>query len=92
MAVMLEQAHGVGITSTSTQKAGVTPRSLGDGLWQARLRFPDLPLHTGEYVISVYLFDSRGLVVYEQWERCVHFRHVYAQSTPGLVRLPHTWD
>lgn len=92
MAVMLEQAHGVGITSTSTQKAGVTPRPLGDGRWQARLRFPDLPLHTGEYVISVYLFDSRGLVVYEQWERCVHFRHVFTQSTPGLVRLPHAWD
>ena len=92
MAVMVEQAHGVGITSTSTQKAGVTPRPLGDGRWQARLRFPALPLHTGEYVISVYLFDSSGLVVYEQWVRCVHFRHVFAQSTPGLVRLPHTWD
>ena len=92
MAVMVEQAHGVGITSTSTQKAGVTPHSLGDGRWQTRLRFPALPLHTGEYVISVYLFDSSGLVVYEQWVRCVHFRHVFAQSTPGLVRLPHTWD
>ena len=92
VAVMLEQAHGVGITSTSTQKEGATPRPLGDGRWQARVRFPALPLHTGEYVISVYLFDSRGLVVYEQWERCVHFRHVYAQSTPGLVRLPHVWD
>ena len=90
--MMLEQAHGVGVTSTSTQKAGVTPRHLGDGRWQARLRFPALPLHTGEYVISVYLFDSHGLVVYEQWMRCVHFRHVFAQSVPGLVRLPHVWD
>jgi len=90
--MMLEQAHGVGVTSTSTQKAGVMPRHLGGGLWQARLRFPALPLHTGEYVISVYLFDSHGLVVYEQWMRCVHFRHVFAQSVPGLVRLPHVWD
>ena len=92
IAMMLEQAHGVGITSTSTQKAGVAPRPLGGGRWRARLRFPALPLHTGEYVISVYLFDSHGLVVYEQWMRCVHFRHVFAQSTPGLVRLPHAWD
>lgn len=91
VAVMLEQAHGVGITSTSTQKAGVSPQSLGNGLWQAKVRFPALPLHTGEYVVSVYLFDTHGLVVYEQWMRCVHFRHVYANSTPGLVHLPHTW-
>jgi len=90
--VMLEQAHGVGITSTSTQKAGVAPRDLGGGLWQARVRFAALPLHTGEYVASAYLFDSHGLVVYDQWMRCVHFRHVYAQSTPGLVHLPHEWD
>ena len=92
IAMMLEQAHGVGVTSTSTQKAGVAPRSLGNGLWQARVRFPALSVHTGEYSISVYLFDSQGLVVYEQWMRCVHFRHVFAQSTPGLVRLPHAWD
>ncbi len=90
--MMLEQAHGVGVTSTSTQKAGVEPRSLGGGRWQARLRFPSLPLHTGEYVVSVYLFDSHGLVVYEQWMHCVHFRHVYPKSVPGLVHLPHTWD
>ena len=92
VAVMLEQAHGVGITSTSTQKEGVKPRHLGGDQWQARLRFPALPLHTGEYAISVYLFDSSGLVVYEQWMRCVHFRHVFSQSTPGVVRLPHVWD
>lgn len=90
--VMLEQAHGVGITSVTTHNDGTAPQAAGPGLWRARLRFPALPLHTGEYVISVYLFDSQGLVVYEQWMRCVHFRHVFALSMPGLVRLPHEWD
>ena len=89
--VMLEQAHGVGITSLTTHNDGAQPQPLGNGLWRARVRFPALPLHTGEYVVSVYLFDSQGLVVYGEWLRCVHFRHVYAQSMPGLVRLPHEW-
>ena len=71
---------------------GVAPLPLGEGRWRARVRFPALAVHTGEYVLSVYLFDSQGLVVYEQWMRCVHFRHVYALSMPGLVRLPHVWD
>ncbi|QEA13243.1 ABC transporter ATP-binding protein [Comamonas flocculans] len=91
IAMMLEQAHGVGITSTSTQRAGVRPQPLGGGRWRASVRFPALALHTGEYVVSVYLFDASGLVVYDQWMRCAQFRHVYADSTPGLVRLAHEW-
>ena len=36
--------------------------------------------------------DTKGLVVYDEWADCAQFRHVYAQSTPGLVRLPHRWE
>lgn len=90
--IMLEQAHGVGITSVTTHNDGVQPQSLGNGLWRARLHCPDLPLHTGEYVLSLYLFDSQGLVVYEEWMRCVLFKHRHPLSMPGLVRLPHHWD
>ena len=90
--IMLEQAHGVGITSVTTHNDGVQPQPLGNGLWRARLHCPDLPLHTGEYVLSVYLFDSQGLVVYEEWMRCALFKHRHPLSMPGLVRLPHHWD
>jgi lipopolysaccharide transport system ATP-binding protein len=89
--VMLEQLHGVGITSAGTHKDGVNPVRLIDGRWRACIVFPELPLHTGEYVLSVYLFDSKGLVVYDQWPNCVKFRYVYEKSTPGLVSLPHRW-
>ena len=92
MAVMLEQSHGVGITSVATHAEGFAPVSLGDGLWQATLTFPDLPLHTGEYVVSAYLFDSQGLVVYEEWYHYLHFSFVHPSLTPGLVRLPHFWS
>lgn len=91
LGLMIEQANGVGITSAGTHADGVQPRALGDGLWQARVTFVALPLHTGEYVLSVYLFDAAGLVVYEEWPDCVRFLHVFEQSTPGVVRLPHVW-
>jgi lipopolysaccharide transport system ATP-binding protein len=92
MAVMLEQSHGVGITSVATHAEGFAPLQIGDRLWQATLTFPDLPLHTGEYVVSAYLFDSQGLVVYEEWYHYLHFSFVHPSLTPGLVRLPHFWS
>lgn len=90
--VMLEQLNGVGITSVTTHADGAAPVRLADGRWRATVTFPDLPLHTGDYVVSAYLFDSRGIVVYEEWQDCVRFRFVYPTKTPGLVRLPHRWS
>ena len=89
--VMLEQVHGVGVTSVATHAEGVAPVLQVNGDWQITLTFPDLPLHTGEYVVSVYLFDSQGLVTYEEWKHCASFKWVYPSLTPGLVRLPHRW-
>ncbi len=92
IAVMLEQSHGVGITSLATHAEGVIPTALEPGLWRVTLTFPALPLHSGNYVVSAYLFDSQGLVVYEQWMRCVEFKLLAPALTPGLVRLPHFWS
>jgi lipopolysaccharide transport system ATP-binding protein len=89
---MIEQSHGVGITSLATHEEGAAPQALGDGLWRSVLTFPDLPLHSGEYVVSAFLFDASGLVVYEQWYQFLHFRFVTPTLMPGLVRLPHHWS
>ncbi len=90
--VMLEQVHGVGITSVGTHTDGVLPEQDDSGAWRATVTFTDLPLHTGEYSVSVFLFDSQGLVVYEERKDCVHFQHIFARSTPGVVYLPHVWQ
>ena len=92
MAVMLEQSHGVGITSVATHADGAVPTDLGGGRWRATVTFPDLPLHSGEYVVSAYLFDSKALVVYDEWYHYLHFKFEYPSLTPGLVRLPHSWS
>ncbi|MDA8453518.1 ABC transporter ATP-binding protein [Acidovorax sp. GBBC 3334] len=89
---MIEQSRGVGITSLATHEEGAIPLRLEDGSWQSVLTFPDLPLHSGDYVISAYLFDETGLVVYDEWFQFLHFHFSFPKPLPGLVRLPHRWE
>ncbi len=89
---MIEQSRGVGITSLGTHEEGAEPVRLEDGSWRSVLTFPELPLHTGDYVISVYLFDETGLVVYDEWFQFLHFHFSFPKPMPGLVRLPHRWE
>ena len=91
MAVMLERADGVGITAVGTHADGFTPRQLDDGSWQATVCFTDLPLYSGEYDVSAYLFDREGVLVLDEWLRYRRFAVVYATLETGLVRLPHVW-
>ena len=89
---MIEQDRGVGITSLATHEEGAAPVQVGERTWRSVLTFPDLPLHTGDYVISVFLFDATGLVTYDLWFKFKVFRFVAPALMPGLVRLPHTWS
>lgn len=88
---MIEQAQGTGITSLATHEEGAHPVRQPDGTWRSVLTFPNLPLHSGEYVVSAYLFDESGLVLYDAWLHYQHFRFVSPTLMPGLVRLPHAW-
>ena len=90
--VMLEQVNGVGITSVVTHADGARPSCGDDGLWRATVNFFDLPLHSGEFVVSAYLFDSGGVVLYDEWHHYLTFRWISPSLTPGLVRLPHRWS
>ena len=91
MGVMLEQAHGVGITVAATHADRFAPIRGPDGLWRATVTFPALPLHSGEYVLSAYLADSQGLVIYDEWHHCTFFGWEFPSLVPGLVQLPHHW-
>ena len=90
--VMIEQARGVGITVVATHIDGVTASRGGDGMWTAKVTFPDLPLHSGEYVISAYLADSLGMVIYDEWHQYARFVHASPSRLPGLVTLKHFWS
>lgn len=94
--VMLEQHLGIGITSVATHAEGVLLTALESDnewtTWQVTLTFPQLPLHAGQYVLSFYLFDAQGLVVYDEWKNHIVFHWLSPSLTPGLVRLPHHWS
>jgi lipopolysaccharide transport system ATP-binding protein len=77
---MIEQSKGVGITSLATHEDGAFPVQLPDGTWRSVLTFPDLPLHSGDYVISAFLFDETGLAVYDEWFQFMHFRFHFSQA------------
>ena len=89
---MIEQNKGVGIACLATHEDGALPVLQPDGTWQSVLTFPDLPLHSGDYVVSAFLFDGSGLAVYDQWFQYTVFRFIYPKPLPGLVRLPHEWS
>ena len=94
--VMLEQFQGVGITSVATHAEGAKPLAIetkdGWTTWQVTLTFQNLPLHSGHYCLSFYLFDAQGLVVYDEWKDHIDFQWASPSLTPGLVRLPHRWS
>ena len=90
--IMLEQVAGVGITSAATHAEGIIPRQVAPGKWESRITFSKLPLHSGDYVLSAYLFDAKGVIVCDERPKCLVFRHVNNSLTPGLLTLPHAWD
>jgi lipopolysaccharide transport system ATP-binding protein len=92
LAVMLERADKVCVTAVGTHADKVLPVDLGEGRWRATVTFPNLPLYSGEYVISAYLFDRGGTLVYEEWLACKRFMVVFPTLEVGLVRLPHSWS
>ena len=96
MGFMLEQYKGVGIMSMATHAEGVQPVALGrkngQTEWAITLTLTDLPLHSGTYVLSFYLFDAQGLVVCDEWKDHIVFDWISPSLTPGLVRLPHVWS
>lgn len=90
--VMLQLVGGVGVTSVATHVDGAVATRQPNGDWTATVTFPDLPLHSGEYVISAYLFDSQGIVVYDEWLHHVRFIFVSPSPLPGMVALRHHWS
>ncbi len=92
VAVMLEQVGGVGITSVATHVDGAQATRQADGTWRATVTFPELPLHSGEYVVSAYLFDAQGILVYDEWFKYAKFLYASPARLPGLVSLRHHWS
>lgn len=60
--------------------------------YRVRLRIPAQPLNRGEFSVRVFLFDDRGLHIYDQSFTPRAFRIESPEYTPGLTRAPHAWE
>lgn len=80
------------VFGTSTQFQN-PPRPLsGAGTHRLRVRFPRLPLLSGEYLWNVYILDDSGLQVLDMAELAQPFTVLNQKNREvGLVWLDHEW-
>jgi lipopolysaccharide transport system ATP-binding protein len=43
-------------------------------------------------VVSAYLFDAQGILVYDEWFKYARFLYASPARLPGLVSLRHRWS
>ncbi len=89
LGVVLYRNDGVEVFGTGTHVANVKPPAHSGSI---RLRFPALPLMSGEYAISVFLLDDHGVHFYHQREREFTFQVVQNVQALGLCHLEHRWE
>jgi len=64
----------------------------GRGRHRLAVSIPDLPLLSGDYLLSVYLLDDTGLQVIDMAEGVRPFRVHQSRREFGFVYLPHRWE
>lgn len=80
------------VFGSSTQFLGSRPPLRGIGSHRLRIRFPRLPLLSGEYLWSVYTLDDTGLQVLDMAELTQPFTVLNQNHREfGLVWLEHEW-
>lgn len=80
------------VFGSSTQFLDSRPPLRGVGIHCLRVRFPRLPLLSGEYLWSIYTLDDTGLQVLDMAELVQPFTVLNQQHREfGLVWLEHEW-
>jgi len=87
----LETISGALVSSGSTLFDGLSLDVAADGLGQASLVFPRLPLMRGKYRMSIFLGCERSIHVYDHALYCVELEVLHGGLEQGMVFLPHAW-
>lgn len=85
----LVRADGTPVYGVASDHDGVVLKASPDGRYQLELRFPDLSLLPGGYVVRGHAMDPEGLRVHDTAE--VSFTVTGRSRELGLVRLQHHW-
>ena len=89
IAIGLNRNNDESIYGVTTKMDGFLPISFYDGL-NVSLKFPSLPLLSGQYYLFVYLGDEHAIHPYD-----IHRTRMFTvenfTADPGVVRLAHEW-
>jgi len=80
------------VSSALTVNDGVVLRTGSDGLGQARIKFPKIPLLKGRYQVTVILTTENGLHPYDIVMHCVTLDVRQKGVEQGIVALAHEWQ
>lgn len=85
----ISRIDGTPVYGLSSDADQAQPERMEDGLYRFRIRFPEVSLLPGNYVLQGYAMDPEGLRVCDARE--VPFRISGRTSEFGFVRLRHQW-
>jgi lipopolysaccharide transport system ATP-binding protein len=89
--VVISSGDGNGISSAGSVNDRVSFSPDAEGIVDAGIRFPDLPLLKGYYFVDVYLLCERGVHVYEKVKLAAELNVEQEGLARGYVNLPHLW-
>lgn len=89
--IALHRNDQVMVYGVSTEMDGVAPRVVASDLREISFELPDLSLLSGEYVLSLFLFDAKGVHLYDRHDRAYRFAVSNPSREVGLCRLSHRW-
>ncbi len=91
LAVAVDSLDGRCLFSAATHVDGVGPCS-GATAYRVRLAIPALPLASGTFAVSAFLFDDTGLHICDQVVVPEAFGVRAGKWTGSLLALPHHWE
>jgi lipopolysaccharide transport system ATP-binding protein len=91
LAVIITDAVGRNLSSCSNHYDGVEIQRDDNGLAQMRVRFPQIHLLRGRYVVNVFLLCEQAIHIYDS-ARCAEFEVTQPGLEVGVVALAHEWE
>ena len=84
------RADGTSVFGVSSEMDKIAAKKIGDGFFEFKLNFPELPLLPGKYQLRLHSMDSQGLRLFQTVS---HEVNVVGESRAfGLIALAHHWE
>ncbi|HUK14657.1 MAG TPA: ABC transporter ATP-binding protein [Thermoanaerobaculaceae bacterium] len=89
--VAIDLADGRCLFGATTHADGRPPLA-GSTSYLARLRLPELPVSSGTFHVSAFLFDDHGILTVDQVLMPAAIRVRGERWTPSILHVPHAWS